>query len=132
MNNKRWGNYGNYGDTEILLMRALTEDTFDVVMVTPLPDDRARFLHTVIFCRDYLDTANARDHLSQILKDSGHENIADFGPKGLLGNKNPDEVFDYRLLASLIAKNLCTRSEMSREHALDLVYSVTDLRFTKI
>lgn len=49
MNNKRWGNYGNYGDTEILLMRALTEDTFDVVMVTPLPDDRARFLHRSFF-----------------------------------------------------------------------------------
>lgn len=129
MNHKRWDNYGN---SEILLMRALAEDAFEMVKVTPLPDDRARFLHTVIFCRDYLDTASARDHLSQILKDSGHENIVAFSPKSLLSNKNLDEAFDYCLLASLIAKNLCTGFEISREDALDLVYRMTDFRFTKI
>lgn len=129
MSNNKWD---SYSDSKILMMRVLTEDTFDVVKVTPLPDNRARFLHTVVFCRDYLDTQSAREYLDSVLHGFDQEYIEGFGANELAKSTAANECFDYPLLVSLITEALEDGVVMSPEDTLESVYQVTGCRYSMI
>lgn len=119
--NKNWD---SYSDSKILLMRELSEDTFEVVKVTALPEARARYLHTTIFCREYLDTPGARNFLDRIMHWFEMEEIATF--------TSDNESFDCALLASLIAETLYDGIEMPPEDALKMVRHITGIQYYEI
>lgn len=129
MSNNKWD---SYNDFKILMMRALTEDTFNVVKVTPLPDNRALFLHTVVFCREYLDTQSAREYLDDVLHGFDQEYTEGFEANDLSQSTSTSECFDYPLLASLITEALEDGIVMSPEDALESVYHITGFRYSEI
>ena len=120
MKNNKWE---CYNDSNLLFLREITEDTYEAVKARSTEDNKAQFLHTMIFCRDYLATSSGRSALHDLLGGFDEQNIENF-----IGSTDMDVPFDYPLLASRIAETREDGIVLTVEDALEEVYRITGIR----